>query len=332
MPTDSPPAPPSSDEPRTAAPGIPGSARLSGGICLIVATLAVVLLVRLATQPVALRFNWWTQVILGGGMLFSSVFVRIHLWLHWSKPTRQAGELLAKICAGEASIAELGDLRGGISPILAQVQEIIRELRRQKAEMARIELETSQRIANRTDALERSLGASRRQATRDSLTGLFNRRLLDELLPRTFDRCRAEGVPLSLMMIDVDDFKPLNDTLGHAAGDGFLRSLGQLIRSTVRDSDLAFRFGGDEFVLLLPNNTLAQAGLVRDRLMSLVDALVKPMRVARPPRLSIGLISSVELPEGGSGGMLLEKADRRLYDSKLARQVKRREAIQSRVA
>jgi diguanylate cyclase (GGDEF)-like protein len=332
MTTDSLPAPSSLDEPRTLAPGILGSARLSGGICLVIANVAVILLIRLATHPTAMFFNWWTQMILAIGMLFTSTLVWIHLWRHWSKPTAHARDLLVRIRAGEASIGELGDIRGGIAPVLMEVQEILRELRRQKAEIARIELETTQRIANRTDALERSLGTVRRQATRDSLTGLFNRRLLDELLPRMFDRCRAEAEPLSLMMIDVDDFKLLNDTLGHAAGDDFLRSLGQLIRSTIRDGDMAFRYGGDELVLLLPNNSLAQAGVVRDRLVSLVDALVKPLRVARPPRLSIGLVSSNEPRDSASGDMLLQEADRLLYDIKLTRQVKRRDAMKSRVA
>jgi diguanylate cyclase (GGDEF)-like protein len=309
--------------------GLLGFAVLSGAICFLIANLAIILLIRLLTVPTAIQFQWWVQVALAMGMLFISSFVCIHLWVHWHRATRRARELLRQIRAGEAPIEELAEIRGGVAPLLAEVREVLVELRRQKAEIARIELETSQRIANRTDALERSLGAVRKQAEKDSLTGLYNRRMLESLLPQALERCRTAQSPLSLMMIDVDDFKLLNDTLGHAAGDDFLRKFGQLVRSTLRESDLAFRYGGDEFVIVLPDNPPAQANLVADRLTSLVDGMNQSLPVPRPPRLSIGVLCSTDLFPDASGELLVLEADRLLYDIKLERKARQ---MKSRVA
>jgi diguanylate cyclase (GGDEF)-like protein len=153
------------------------------------------------------------------------------------------------------------------------------------------------------------------QASRDPLTGLYNRRALDEHLTRIIDRRTAEGGTLSLLMIDVDYFKLLNDTLGHAAGDQLLRSIGQIIRSGIRESDLAFRCGGDEFVVVLDPCEPRDACRLVDRLVSLVDALAKPLRVSRPPRLSIGLSHLGDFGQP-SAKALLEAADRALYNVK----------------
>jgi diguanylate cyclase (GGDEF)-like protein len=90
------------------------------------------------------------------------------------------------------------------------------------------------------------------QALRDPLTGLFNRRYLDETLEHELARARRGGYPLALVMLDVDHFKRINDTYGHAGGDELLRRLGRLLRERCREGDIACRYGGEEFLLLLP--------------------------------------------------------------------------------
>jgi two-component system cell cycle response regulator len=123
---------------------------------------------------------------------------------------------------------------------------------------------------------------------------------------------------LTVLMIDVDYFKQLNDTLGHAAGDDLLRAIGQIIRSAIRGNDMAFRCGGDEFVVLMvDSNRTAGAGLA-ERLITLVDALTKTIRVAKPPRLSIGLSEFGE-DLSCTATELLEHADRALYEVKAKR-------------
>ncbi|MBI4983855.1 MAG: diguanylate cyclase, partial [Rhodocyclales bacterium] len=99
----------------------------------------------------------------------------------------------------------------------------------------------------------------KQQVVRDSLTGLYNRRYLDETLEREIARAKREGHPLSLVMIDVDHFKRLNDTYGHQAGDQVLIALGILLRADTRTEDVPCRFGGEEFLVLMPHMSLESA-------------------------------------------------------------------------
>jgi diguanylate cyclase (GGDEF)-like protein len=96
----------------------------------------------------------------------------------------------------------------------------------------------------------------REQAVRDGLTNLFNRRYLDETLERELARAKREGYPLSLVMIDIDHFKKLNDTYGHQAGDKVLRELAALLWGNIRAEDVPCRYGGEEFLVLLPRMPL----------------------------------------------------------------------------
>lgn len=232
----------------------------------------------------------------------------------WNVPAKRFREILREIRSGQAAIDALDEVEGSLTHIRRDLQSILRELRQQKVVIAEMEAEMQARINNRTDALERVIGSLRTQATRDALTGLYNRRMLDEYLPKLIEQCRNDGEQLSVLMIDVDNFKPINDTLGHAAGDKLLRDISQLIRSTIRDHDAAFRCGGDEFVVVLPRCPESGAAKLRDRLVSLVDALAKTIKSPLPPRLSIGM--SVMKDLSSTAISLLQEADEQLYATK----------------
>jgi diguanylate cyclase (GGDEF)-like protein/PAS domain S-box-containing protein len=97
------------------------------------------------------------------------------------------------------------------------------------------------------------------QAVRDPLTGLNNRRYLDETLPRELSRAKREGYPLALIMLDVDHFKKINDTYGHQAGDEVLEYLSSILINNARESDIVCRYGGEEFLVVLPRMSLDNA-------------------------------------------------------------------------
>ncbi len=97
------------------------------------------------------------------------------------------------------------------------------------------------------------------QSTHDALTGLYNRRYLDDALQREILRAEREGYPVSVLMLDIDRFKSFNDNYGHAAGDQVLTALGSLLRVNIRESDIACRYGGEEFVVILPRADTADA-------------------------------------------------------------------------
>ena len=111
----------------------------------------------------------------------------------------------------------------------------------------------------------RQLEAQIAQARTDALTGLANRRALDEELQRRFSECQRTGSPLSVMLLDVDHFKNFNDTHGHRAGDEALRVIAGALRGAMRQMDLVTRYGGEEFLVILPGTAIDGAKLVAER-------------------------------------------------------------------
>src|SRR4051812_5945619 len=103
------------------------------------------------------------------------------------------------------------------------------------------------------------LAEAEKQSMTDALTGLFNRRSMENLLQREVALSERHTHPLSVVMIDLDKFKQVNDAYGHAAGDHLLKSFADCVRITLRKTDLAFRYGGDEFVIALPQTPIEQA-------------------------------------------------------------------------
>jgi len=114
-------------------------------------------------------------------------------------------------------------------------------------------------LRRQLEKIEHLQAALQEQAIRDSLTGCFNRRYLDETLERELSRARREGYPLSLVILDLDHFKQINDTYGHQAGDEALKELARALEKDIRHEDVLCRYGGEEFVILMPRMPLAVA-------------------------------------------------------------------------
>ena len=163
-------------------------------------------------------------------------------------------------------------------------------------------------LMSRIEASRREL---ERQSSVDTLTGLINRRALFEIAPPLFERV-GPGRNLVVMFADLDKFKAVNDTYGHAAGDEVLQEFALILRDCMRSTDIAARFGGDEFVLLLPSTLLTEATAVAERLREQTTAFAQ--------RKKIDLSISIGLGEAPTHGRdlaeLLAQVDQAMYRSK----------------
>ncbi|HEU0079078.1 MAG TPA: GGDEF domain-containing protein, partial [Longimicrobiaceae bacterium] len=151
---------------------------------------------------------------------------------------------------------------------------------------------------------------------RDPLTGLFNRRHLDQRFAEAFALARRHAQPLSVMICDVDDFKRINDTFSHATGDQVLRAIAGIIKQNVRVSDVAARFGGEEFVVLFPAASLAQAAAASEKLRELVMGFAW---ATLHPGLAVTISAGIAAADAQENHeKLLHEADGRLYQAKAA--------------
>lgn len=158
-----------------------------------------------------------------------------------------------------------------------------------------------------------------KQSMTDALTGMFNRRSMDQLLSREVALADRHGLPFSLVIIDMDHFKEVNDTHGHAAGDHLLRAFADCVRMTLRKTDLAFRYGGDEFVIGLPQCSIAQAQQVVQKIrqaLSAADFSDAIANLEQQPTLSIGLAERSTAMNLRDLPSLLNAADAALYEAK----------------
>jgi diguanylate cyclase (GGDEF)-like protein len=176
-----------------------------------------------------------------------------------------------------------------------------------RPEELRIRLVHAWRLAHRVARLE-SL------ARTDALTGLHNFRALQAKLDEEFARAARYADPLAVVLVDLDHLKTLNDAYGHEAGNAALRAMGDVFREELRETDFAARFGGDEFVALLPHQTAAEAVIVAERLRMRLAS--RPWPWLRPLTVSIGIAAIESAIHVQESSMLLAAADAALYRSK----------------
>jgi diguanylate cyclase (GGDEF)-like protein/PAS domain S-box-containing protein len=160
----------------------------------------------------------------------------------------------------------------------------------------------------------------RKLATLDSLTGISNRRHFMERADTEWKRALRFNMPVTLMMLDIDFFKKINDEYGHEAGDGVLRQITRACGRQLREVDLFARMGGEEFAVMLTQVESAQAVEVAERLREAVDQIAMPMPeggIVRPT-VSVGVVSAPHPGRGGSVSHMLSVADKALYEAKRA--------------
>jgi diguanylate cyclase (GGDEF)-like protein/PAS domain S-box-containing protein len=187
----------------------------------------------------------------------------------------------------------------------------IKERREAQETLQQTNLELQVQL-QRVESLQEEL---REQAIRDSLTGLFNRRFLDEVFPKQINRMKKQGSSLAVIMLDIDGFKSFNDTHGHSAGDIILARLGELLNNQTRHNDVACRFGGEEFIILLADTSIEVATKRAEEIRKAFENItIEFEQQELQTTISIGI--SVYPDHGEHPEALLIQADQALYQAK----------------
>lgn len=168
------------------------------------------------------------------------------------------------------------------------------------------------------DRLRDNVHNSLKLAVTDSLTGLYNRRYAMPHLNALIDRAMVDSSDLAIALLDIDSFKAVNDTYGHAVGDEVLKEFSERLRSNLRGMDMTARIGGEEFLGIMPETDLAGAGIVAERLRATIAA--KPFRITHPDKEALDITVSIGVavmsPRHMTSDAMLQVADEALYRSK----------------
>ena len=197
-----------------------------------------------------------------------------------------------------------------VKDMVGQVLSELKEIRMQNEELKRQLEEANKQIKKLTDELEEK----EKEATIDFLTQVANRASFDRALSDMVNDFYRRNYPFALIMIDIDNFKKINDTYGHQAGDYVLRELAKVLKSQLRARDIIARYGGEEFAIILPGVTFSQALRVAERLRRSIEKhLFKYKDVQIPVTISLGLAM---MRDGLDETAIVEKADKALYLAK----------------
>jgi diguanylate cyclase (GGDEF)-like protein len=155
-------------------------------------------------------------------------------------------------------------------------------------------------------------------ATIDSLTGLFNRRAFDLRLRQEIERAKRSSGTLAVLMIDIDDFKDINDTHGHPVGDAVLKAISDVLRSAVRVFDFCARYGGDEFAIVMPNSERATSSAAAERIRErIATSYERDAHLAELRRVTVS-IGVATMSAGETAEEIVQRADDSLYRAKAA--------------
>jgi diguanylate cyclase (GGDEF)-like protein len=196
---------------------------------------------------------------------------------------------------------------------------LLRENKRLVEELRSINARLEERIKDRTLLLEQralELEEANREISDlvyiDPLTGTANRRRLDETMSREIERSLRLNLPLTVILLDIDHFKKVNDSFGHAVGDKVLCAIAQLLMKSVRQYDLVARYGGEEFLIMMPGTVLTNGAASAERFRKAINGLSEP-DVPKKVSASFGV---AELKPNETGKIIFERADRALYRAK----------------
>ena len=244
-----------------------------------------------------------------------------------SKDTPALTTIEAGECVGEMSIIEDRDPSAWViaaenSHLLVIHKSVLWNMVDASHEFAKnLLVILSRRVRSHNRVIATNVGKMRkfeRHATTDALTNLANRHAMRTAYPKMIELCRSKNKPVSLMMIDVDNFKQFNDMLGHVAGDRALSVVSKILRHHFRPRDILVRYGGDEFAVLLPDVKVDEALAIGERVRKAISGETgdgSDSLIQIPVRISMGV---AQMREDGSLDTLVRDADAALYRAKHA--------------
>ncbi len=229
------------------------------------------------------------------------------------RPLEQLSDAARRISQGELAVEISDDRRRDEIGLLTRTfNDMARRLRRSRSEID----QQHRQLREQNDQLQQANEVLEQLSITDGLTKLHNHRYFQDTLTREIKRSSRTGEPLAMLLIDIDDFKALNDGLGHAAGDAVLERIARILNESVRESDMLARYGGEEFVVLATGTSIDHAIYLAEKVRTAVaessfgtDAFGDPMRIT----VSIGVASF-----HGDRRSFFDNADRALYRAKAA--------------
>lgn len=236
---------------------------------------------------------------------------------------RSVTRTLRSVVVSSLSPADWSSMSSGVcseawqetAEIAIRFRELLQSAKTAEARASQVQREAESRMRERQIGFDRELRRARDRATLDPLTRLRNRRFFEEKLEPLFNGCRTEEKELAAVMIDIDDFKHYNDAHGHQVGDALLRFAGALLRGAIRPTDYAIRYGGDEFLLLMPGVPAAQIQPIAKRLVKLFSQYARRLGHEHNLSISVGIATlATGTPE--SGHALVAEADTAMYAAK----------------
>ena len=266
-----------------------------------------------AGSPLARMASWGSLLVVGSALL-GVLFL-------WAKheildPLAELNEQATRASRGHPP-KWTREIPVELAPAAKAVDSLFQSMIGERHRAEHIELTINRRVKSRVRRLNANLRHANKQTSQDPLTQLDNRRSIDDRLDHLLEMARQDKQDLACVYIDMDHFKPINDTLGHGVGDEVLVCLASLLRNTVRDGDIAARLGGDEFCLILPGASAEQAAKVVERAAKLFRQYAQTYRGKLDvlPDISSG-VASLRANAPADGAELLELADTALYQAK----------------
>jgi diguanylate cyclase (GGDEF)-like protein len=234
------------------------------------------------------------------------------------RPIRALSECARRLRDGETDVvipvSRRGDEIGMLTRTFSEMVASLAEARMSVESHRRALEESHDELVARNAELQQANEVLEQLAITDGLTKIHNHRFFQDQLTREVKRAERTGSPLTLLVIDLDDFKKLNDHYGHVAGDGVLQRVAEILVEETRDHDLVARYGGEEFVILAPDTTVEGAAVLAEKLRMAVSA--EPFTLATSesrPHVTVSIgIARYE----GDRSLLFHQADRALYEAK----------------